>query len=108
MLRQVILAMALMLVTAANLVAAETSGKFVRFDSDKKELTVDVNGAEMKYTLTDDVKVTTVKGEPAKKGIMSFANPRVAKEGARLTVITTRKDDKDVVTEIKLGGKSKK
>ena len=108
MVRQALQALAFLFLAVTVAAAGETSGKFVKFDTDKKELTVDVNGMETRYTLTDDVKVTTEKGVPAKKGIMSFANPRVAKEGARLTVVTAKKADKEVVTEIKLGGKSKR
>jgi hypothetical protein len=107
MLRRSVCTVLALIVGAASVSAGEMTGKFVRFDTARKELTVNINGAETKYTLTDDVKVTTGKGEPTKKGIMSFANPRVAKEGAVLTVITSKKGDADVVTEIKLGGKAK-
>ena len=95
------------LVFAGALLGGETSGKFVKFNATKKELTISHDGADVKYILTDDVKVTTSKGEPARKGIMSFANPRVAKPGALLTVVTSKKGDEEVVTEIRLGGKSK-
>jgi len=87
--------------------AAETSGKFVEYDTAKKELTVDVNGAKSRFTLTDDVKIVTAGGEATKKGLLCFSNPKVARRGAPLTVITSSKDGKDVVTEIKLGGKPK-
>src|SRR5260221_9366349 len=48
--------------------AAETNGKFVEYDTAKKELTVDVNGAKSRFTLTDDVKIVTAGGEATKKG----------------------------------------
>lgn len=90
-----------------NLAAAEYKGTFVKFDEPKLLLTVNVGGKANEFTLNDKTKVVTVKGRLAKQGIKSFANPRVAKPGAVLTVVTDRKDGKDVVTEIRLGGKMK-
>jgi hypothetical protein len=87
--------------------AAEYKGTFVKFDEPKMLLTVNVDGLANQFTLNVDTKVLTVKGEPAKHGIKSFSNPRVAKPGAALTVVTDRKDGKDVVTEVRLGGKRK-
>ena len=108
MLRRWIGAVAVLFLVAGAVTAAETKGKFVKFDAAGKVLTVDVSGKETNFNLTDDVKVTTVKGEPTKKGIQSFANPKVSKAGARLTIVTEKKGDKEVVTEIKLGGRDKK
>lgn len=90
-----------------SLRAAEYKGTFVKFDEPKLLLTVKVEGVTNDFTLSQDTKVVTVKGEPAKHGIKSFANPRVAKPGAMLTVVTSRIDGKDVVTEVRLGGRKK-
>jgi hypothetical protein len=87
--------------------AAEFKGTFVKFDEPKMLLTVNVDGIASNFTLNVDTKVLTVKGDPARQGIKSFSNPRVAKPGAALTVVTDRKDGKDVVTEVRLGGKRK-
>ena len=106
-LRRLLVVLLAALACTAGLTAGETSGKFVEYDKGKKELTVEVNGAKSKFTLTDDVKVVTARGESARKGLECFSNPRVARPGAPLTVVTTPKDGKDVVTEIKLGGKAK-
>jgi hypothetical protein len=105
--RQVLLALIVGLLAFAGLQAAEFKGTFVKFDEPKKLLTINVEGATNEFTLSDETKVMTVKGEPAKQGIKSFANPKVAKAGAVLTVVTDKKDGKDVVTEIRLGGKKK-
>jgi hypothetical protein len=107
MLQKALGTLAIGLACTFALSAAETSGRFVEYDTSRKELTVDVNGAKSKFTLTDDVKIVTARGETAKKGLQCFANPKVAKPGAPLTVITAPKDGKDVVTEIKLGGRPK-
>lgn len=104
---RVLLASIISLIGFAGLQAAEIKGTFVRFDEPRKLLTINVEGATNEFTLSDETKVMTVKGEPAKQGIKSFANPRVAKAGAVLTVVTDKKDGKDVVTEIRLGGKKK-
>ncbi len=90
-----------------SLCAAEYRGTFVKFDEPKLLLTVNVDGKASEFMLNNNTKVVTVKGVPAKQGIKSFANPRVAKPGAVLTVVTDKKDGKDVVTEIRLGGKKK-
>jgi hypothetical protein len=95
------------MVLAAPLSAAEVQGAFVKYDEPSKVLTVDVKGTRADYSLSDATRVTTIKGEPAKLGIKCFGNPRMAKPGAPLTVITVQRDGKDVVTEIKLGGKKK-
>src|SRR5262249_45088621 len=105
--RQVWLALITGLFALAGLQAAEIKGTFVKFDGTKKPLTIKGGGATNAFILSEGTKVMTVKGEPARQGIKSFANPRVAKAGAVLTVVTDRKDGKDVVTEIRLGGKKK-
>ena len=86
----------------APLSAAEIQGSFVKYDDANKVLTVEVKGAKSDYTLNDDTKVMTVKGEPAKQGIKCFSK---AKPGAVLTLITIIRDGKDIVTEVKLGGR---
>ena len=95
------------IVLIASAGAAEIKGEFVKFDEKAKVLTVKVEGKDTDFTLTDDTKVMTVKGQPAKKGIQAFADPKKAKAGAPLTVITEKKDAKDAVTEVRLGGKKK-
>jgi hypothetical protein len=105
--RKVLLVVAVFTLSLAGLRSAEIKGTFVKFDEPKKLLTISVEGAMNEFTLNDETKVVTVKGEPAKQGIKSFANPKVAKAGAVLTVVIDKKDGKDVVTEIRLGGKKK-
>jgi hypothetical protein len=105
--RRTMFALIVSLVGCAGLQAAEIKGTFVKFDEPKKLLTINVEGATSEFVLTDETKVMTVKGEPTRQGIKSFANPKVAKAGAVLTVVTDKRDGKDVVTEIRLGGKKK-
>ncbi len=84
--------------------AAERSGKFVKYDKDTKVLTIRGDNGDEPFTLADDTKVVTAKGEPTKFNILSFSNPKVAKPGAFLTVIYTKEGDAKRVTEIKIGG----
>jgi hypothetical protein len=87
--------------------AGEKKGKFVKYDKETKALTVRTDdGTERSFTLADETKVVTAKGEPTKFTIASFANKRVAKPGAALAVVYEEIDGKVVkVTEIKIGGK---
>ncbi|HLW67746.1 MAG TPA: hypothetical protein VKS79_20685 [Gemmataceae bacterium] len=87
--------------------AAENSGTFVRYESAKKVLTIKSEDKESEYQLSDAVKLLTTKGEPCKQGIELFADRQRAKIGAPLTVVTERRNGKEIVVEIKLG-KSKK
>lgn len=105
--RKVLVGVLVSICFVGSLQAAEYKGTFVKFDEPKMLLTVNIDGAVNDFTLSEDTKVVTVKGEPAKHGIKSFANPRVAKPGAMLTVVTIRKDGKDVVSEVRLGGRKK-
>jgi cephalosporin hydroxylase len=92
-------------VLTTSISAAEIRCEFVRYDEAHKVLTVDVKGKASDYTLSDETKVTTQNGAPTKHGIKTFCNSRVAKPGAVLTIVTAKHDGKDVVTEIKLGGR---
>jgi hypothetical protein len=91
------------LTMTASLSAGEIQGEFVKYDEITRLLTVAIRGASSTYTLSDDTKVTTQKGESTKLGIKLFSIPRIAKPGASLTIITTKRDGKDIVTQIKLG-----
>jgi hypothetical protein len=91
------------LAMAGSLSAAEIEGSFLKYDDTSHLLTVDVKGTASTYTLSDDTKVTTFGGIIAKLGIKLFSNPRIAKPGASLTVITDKRNGKDIVTQIKLG-----
>ena len=90
--------------------AAEKKGKFVKYDKNAKALTIrNEDGVESKFTLADETKVVTAKGDPTKFNIVSFENPMFAKPGAILAVVFEEKDGVVVkVTEIKLGGREKK
>ena len=91
------------LALAFSVSAGEIQGSFLKYDETSRLLTVKVEGSSSTYTLSDDTKVTTQQGELAKLGIKLFSNPRIAKPGAFLTIVTAKRDGKDIVTQIKLG-----
>ena len=99
--------LAALTLSVSGISAAEIQGSFVGYNETKKIITVDVQGTSSDYALSDETKVVTQMGHPTKHGIKAFGNPRIAKQGALLTIITAKRDGKDVVTEIKLGGRLK-
>jgi hypothetical protein len=90
---------------AAN--GGEKKGKFVKYDKQTKALTLKTDdGTEAMYTLADETKVVTAKGERTPFTIESFADVRVAHPGACLAVVYEETAGKVVkVTQIKIGGK---
>jgi hypothetical protein len=89
--------------------AAEKKGKFVKYDKEAKALTIKGEDGEATFTLTEETRVVTAKGNATKFTIGSFGDPTIAKAGALLAVVFEEKDGKVVkVTEIKLGGREKK
>ena len=108
MFRRLIAALACCAFLAGAAGAAEKKGKFVKYDKGTKVLTINSEGVETPFTLSDDTKVVTAKGEATKLNIDSFGNPRVAKPGAMLAVVYEEVGGKPKVSEVKIGGREKK
>jgi len=100
-----VLACLALLVGAAS--AGEKKGKFVKYDKNTKVLTINSEGMDTPFTLSNETKVVTAKGEATKLNIDSFGNPRVAKPGAILAVIYEEVDGQSKVTQVKIGGRDK-
>src|SRR5262245_49449830 len=100
-----VLACLALLVGAAG--AGEKKGKFVKYDKNTKVLTINSGGVETPFTLSNETKVVTAKGEATKLNIDSFDNPRVAKPGAILAVVFDEVDGQSRVTQVKIGGREK-
>jgi hypothetical protein len=100
-----VLACLALLVGAAG--AGEKKGKFVKYDKSTKVLTINTDGMDTPFTLSNETKVVTAKGEATKLNIDSFGNPRVAKAGAVLAVVYEEVEGKNKVTEVKIGGREK-
>src|SRR5262245_5290794 len=102
----VVVACLAFLTAGAN--AAEKMGKFVKYDKGTKVLTINSDGVDTPFTLSNDTKVVTAMGETTKLNIDSFGNPQVAKPGAILAVVYEDVNGTSKVTKVKIGGREKK
>jgi hypothetical protein len=93
------LAVAVVLCVSA-VVADEIKGKITKVDVDAKKITVSVDGKDTEYTVSDDAKLPAGKG--GKAGTLKGLAQRVEKAGGvNATIMTEKKDGKEVVTEVK-------
>lgn len=99
--RRLFLAVSSMLLTAGLVVAAEVS--LVKYDGDKKEVTVKMGEKETTYKIAEKVKVILVIDQEGKtkEGTLDVAAKILGNErfkGKKFEITT----DKDTITEIKL------
>jgi hypothetical protein len=108
MIRRFVAAVGVFLVLGAALVAAEMKGRIVKVDVSNRKITVSIDEKQQEFTLTDDARILGPKG-PLKDGLKHkvFQNEKALKKGIPAVLMTEKKNDSDVVTEIKLGGKKK-
>jgi Cu/Ag efflux protein CusF len=99
MLRTLVCVVVALVVLAGGLLAAEVKGKVKKIDADKNTITVTVGDKDETYTVAKDAKIAVGK---------NIKDLRDIKEGASVTLMTEKKDGKEVVTEIKGGGKKDK
>ena len=90
---------------AGRLSADEVRGKVKQVDGDKGRLTLTVGDADKTFDV-GDARVVGLYGKKLKKAKTQdlAGGLRGLKEGAEVTLTTAKKDDKDVVTEVKLEG----
>jgi hypothetical protein len=81
-------------------IAGEVS--FVKYDSEKKELTVKEDGKDATYKITDETKVKRGDKEAKLENVLKFLGEK-AKEGTKFEITVDK--DKKTVTELKLAGK---
>jgi hypothetical protein len=105
MLRKLVGALVLVVLMVGFLVAAEYKGKVKSVDTDKNTITVTVGDDDKTFTVSDDTKIIGRKGTAVKDGLK---NEKAFKTGNSVTITTEKKDDKEVVTEIKVSGGKKK
>ena len=105
MLRTLVGVVVALLIVVGGLVAAEVKGKVKSYEGEK--LTVTVDGKDTTYLVTADTKVLSGKdGKPAKDREKALKG---VKAGAEVVLEVSKKDGKDVVTELTVkGGKKKK
>jgi len=102
--RKLLSAVVVLFLMAGLVVAAEVT--VVKYDKDKKAVTVKEGDKEATYTITDKTKVSMVdKDGNAKEGKVETLEKVLAKGAGKMKIdITT---DKDTITEVKLKGGKK-
>jgi hypothetical protein len=84
--------------------SAEYKGKVKSVDADKNTITVTIDDKEKTFNVGDDVKVTRGDKEVKKK----LKATKLWEKSPAVTIVTDGEGDKEVVKEIKVGGKKKK
>ena len=105
--RKLLLSLACLCFTSGVMLATEVT--LLRYDGEKKELTVKEGSKESTYRLTENTKVSFVdKNGKAKDGTLEAAikilgNPKAVEKMLKLDITA----DKDIVKELKLPGSKK-
>src|SRR5258707_14528545 len=79
--------------------AEDLKGKIKSVDAEKNTITVTIGDKDQTFTLDKDAKILDTKGKEVAGGIKASL---FKKAGLPVTVTTEKKDDKDVVTKVKL------
>jgi hypothetical protein len=95
MIRTFLAAVFALVLTAGGLFAGEVKGKFVKFDAEKKVLTLSVDGKDTDLTVTADSKFGK------KQTVLDVFGKKAPKAGVEFIAVTEKKDGKEVVTELK-------
>jgi biopolymer transport protein ExbD len=98
--RKLVLASLTMVLTVGLTLAGEVV--FVKFDAEKKALTVKEGETVATYTITDDTKVKRGDKDAKLENVVKYFSEK-AKEGAKFEITVNK--DKKTLTEIKLPGK---
>ncbi|QEL16336.1 hypothetical protein [Limnoglobus roseus] len=100
--RKLLLALSALAVTVGFTIASEVS--FVKYDADKKELTVKEGDKEATYKVTDETKVKRGEKDAKLENVLKHFSEK-AKAGDAFEL--TADKDKKTVSEIKLKGGKK-
>jgi len=98
--RTFVCALATLLVLGVSLIAAELKGTIKSTDKDKKIVTISVDGKDTEVSITDDTKFFQ-NDKAAKDRDKAVERLYKAKEGTKITVVTEKKDGKEVATEVR-------
>ncbi len=98
--RKLLMALVAMFAMAGLVVAVEVT--VVKFDKDKKEITVKEGDAEKTYKISDKAKFTTtdIKGENSKESTYEAFEKRATGKGGKGGVKLDIKTEKDTITEV--------
>jgi len=110
MIRTLSLVAAAMLALPTLLLAEEVKGKVKSVDAEKSTITITVDDKDQTLDVSKDVKVTHLVGKKEKKAESQDLPGGLGAltAGTAVTMTTEKKDDKDVVTAIKVDGLAKK
>jgi hypothetical protein len=108
--RRVLAAVAVLFTFTAFVVAAEIKGKVTKVDAENSKITVKVDDKDQEFTITKDTKIVGSKGKEIKNRLKAKAfSDKALERGIQVTITTEKKDDKEVVKEVKvMGGKKGK
>ena len=109
MLRRFVVAVVAVHLCGISILAAEIKGRIVKVDAANRKITLALADKEQEFTLTKDARIIGPKGD-LKDGLRHkvFQSERALQKGIPATLTTEKKDDREQVTEIKLGGSKKK
>jgi hypothetical protein len=105
MLRTLVCTLFAFALLVGGLLAEEIKAKVKSYNADKGVLTVSVGEKEKEYKITDDTKIVSGKGTDVKNRQKALER---LKDGANVVITLEKKDGKDVVTQLKMGGGKKK
>ena len=101
MLRRVLLATALALLTAPAVLAETYGDKVKAVDADKKTLTLPVDGKDQTFPVADKVEVQALVRAGKRLRLTTVKDGlKGVKAGAEVTVTTEKREGKEVVTRI--------
>jgi hypothetical protein len=111
MFRSLVLGLAALALVVGGIVAEEYKGKLTKLDASSKKLTVETKDGEKTFSFSD-LKIERKGKEGTETVDLEKASKMVEKaaagKGLYVTVITKKEGDKEVATEIKVGGGKKK
>lgn len=110
MIRKFAASVVAVLVCCGFAMSEDVKGKVKSVDAEKNTIVVTVGDKDMTYTVAADAKIVTVaKGKKGKPGVETplADGLKGLKADTEVTLTTEKKDDKETVTGIKLGGGGK-
>jgi hypothetical protein len=84
--------------------ADEVKGRVKKVDTDKNTLTITVNDKDQTFTIPKEARIVALFGKKVKKAqlLEMPGGLGAVKENVEVTVTTEKKDDKDVVSQVKV------
>jgi hypothetical protein len=106
MLRGIVTAAVVGLLWTGAARAEDIKAKIKSTDAGKSTVTATVDDKDQTWTVAKDVKVVQLTGKKLKKATLQDVPGGLGalSAGTEVTLTTTKKDDKDVVTQIKVEG----